>query len=710
MTDRSEDRERAGAPVWRPAWIVGTALLIWIVLVNILGWWVSLGADLDTKALEMTGIANSDGFTYLGLELTVDSITLYVVAAVVSTLIVSRDPTQRFGWVFGFCWAVVPTILPAVGALLALSAGGVLPESLAPWLALAANVTTLILLTGIPASLVLFPTGDIHSEGWRWIFSGYAVIWSIVLVGHVLRPGTISVLSEQMGFDNPLGVRGFGSFGDGLVIGVIVVLALLALASLFARYRAAGQVERHQLKWFVFAVTSFVALVLVAFASDYWWAGWMMTLGGAAVIVSIGVAILRYRLYEIDLIINRALVYASLAVFIGVVYVGVVVGVGSLVGSGDEPNVVLSVGATALVAVGFQPVRRRLERVANRLVFGRKATPYEVLSEFSRRVAATSDDLLEEAAHSLTEGTRAERVAISVMIDGEPTEAAAWPVDTAAGSIEPVSFPITDGDTTLGSLDVFLPAGQQLQDDDRRLAEQLASGMGLALRNQLLTERLEARVEELRESRRRLVAVQDETRRRLERDLHDGAQQQLVALKVKLGLGRAIAEKDGATRTAQLLERLSGEADQAVDAMREFARGVYPPLLEAEGLASAISAQARRAPIPVTVDTDGIGRYPREVEATTYFCVLEALRNIVQHADASKAVVTLTQSNGSLEFRISDDGVGFPSQADMPDRGVGLTAMADRLDALAGHLSIHTEPDNGTTLTGTIPVPVEVPA
>ena len=234
--------------------------------------------------------------------------------------------------------------------------------------------------------------------------------------------------------------------------------------------------------------------------------------------------------------------------------------------------------------------------------------------------------------------------------------------------------------------------------------------MGLALRNQLLTERLEARVEELRESRRRLVAVQDETRRRLERDLHDGAQQQLVALKVKLGLGRAIAEKDGATRTAQLLERLSAEADAAVDAMREFARGVYPPLLEAEGLASAIAAQARRAPIPVSVDSDGIGRYPREIESNVYFCVLEALRNIVQHADASQAVVTLTHSNGSLEFQIGDDGVGFPTQADMPDRGVGLTAMADRLDALAGELAIHTEPGNGTTLTGTVPVPAEVPA
>jgi signal transduction histidine kinase len=322
-------------------------------------------------------------------------------------------------------------------------------------------------------------------------------------------------------------------------------------------------------------------------------------------------------------------------------------------------------------------------------------------------VAATSDDLLGDAARSLAEGTRADRVVISVMIDGEPAEAAAWPHEPLTAAGEAVSFSITDGGTALGSLDVYLPSGQQLQDDDRRLAEQLASGMGLALRNQLLTERLEARVGELRESRRRLVAVQDETRHRLERDLHDGAQQQLVALKVKLGLGRAIAEKDGATRTAQLLARLSAEADAAVDAMREFARGVYPPLLEAEGLSSAIAAQARRASIPVSVNSIGIGRYPREIESTVYFCVLEALRNTVQHAEATQATVSLTQSNGAIEFQVSDDGAGFEANR---THGVGLTAMADRLDALTGELTIYTEPGNGTTLTGTVPVPAEVPA
>jgi signal transduction histidine kinase len=298
-------------------------------------------------------------------------------------------------------------------------------------------------------------------------------------------------------------------------------------------------------------------------------------------------------------------------------------------------------------------------------------------------------------------------VVVSVIVNGETVEAAAWPVEPGDVQSGVVSFPIEDGDMTLGSLDVYLSVGQELRDDDRRLAEQLAAGMGLALRNQLLTERLEVRVEELRESRRRLVAVQDETRRRIERDLHDGAQQQLVALKVKLGLGRAIAEKNGATRTGELLDRLSGEADAAVDAMREFARGVYPPLLEAEGLTSAIRAHARRSPIPVSVDSHDIGRYPRAIESTVYFCVLEALRNTVQHGGASQATVTLTRSNGSFEFLVADDGIGFDRDA---ARGVGLTGMADRLDALAGELVIHTEPGNGTTLTGVVPVPNAVTA
>jgi signal transduction histidine kinase len=218
----------------------------------------------------------------------------------------------------------------------------------------------------------------------------------------------------------------------------------------------------------------------------------------------------------------------------------------------------------------------------------------------------------------------------------------------------------------------------------------------------LLTERLEARVDELRESRRRLVAVQDDTRRRLERDLHDGAQQQLVALKVKLGLARALAEKAGATETTALLERLGGDADGAVNALRDFARGVYPPLLEAEGLGAALAAQARRAPLPVTVEPDGVGRYDRDVEATVYFCVREALRNTVRHAEATQARVILGRREGTLVFEVRDDGVGFDPGSS--NGYTGLTTMTDRVDALAGTLQVASRSGEGTAITGAIPV------
>jgi signal transduction histidine kinase len=688
--------------IWKPAWIIGGGLIAGMAALVAVSFWMATLRISDRPEV-LGGAEFALNWAELGWRF--DAI-VFGSSVVVASLILSRDRHHRYGWVLLVVTGVVPILTMSTLSALLLSVAGELPRSWAPWLASLIPALLVLTIASFLSAMALFPTGGSHAQAWSTGLSGFWVLWGVLALAAMLAPGASWAIAPERAwtFDNPLGLEALGWFDPVWIDGVIIAFAAFVIASLIARYRAAESEVQHQIKWVMAAAV--VVVTVSALPFDATSIGYYQSAAGFLLVVALGVAITKYRLYEIDVIINRALVYGSLAVFIGVVYVGVVGGLGTLVGSGDEPNAVLSVGATALVAVGFQPVRRRLERVANRLVFGRKATPYEVLSEFSRRVAATSDDLLDDAARSLAEGTRAERVVISVMVDGEALEAAAWPEGTAA-SAEPVSFPIVDADTTLGSLDVYLPAGQQLQDDDRRLAEQLASGMGLALRNQLLTERLEARVEELRESRRRLVAVQDETRRRLERDLHDGAQQQLVALKVKLGLGRAIAEKDGASQTAELLGRLSGEADAAVDAMREFARGVYPPLLEAEGLASAITAQARRAPIPVTVDSDGIGRYPREIESTVYFCVLEALRNTVQHAGARQATVTLTQSNGSLEFQVTDDGTGIhPDTA----RGVGLTAMADRLDALTGDLHIHSELGNGTTLSGTIPVHVEVPA
>jgi signal transduction histidine kinase len=459
---------------------------------------------------------------------------------------------------------------------------------------------------------------------------------------------------------------------------------------------------RHQIKWVVAAIPLIVAFSLLMDLIDTPWEGFPVMVSLWLLALALGVAVTKYRLYEIDLILNRAFVYAALAVFIGVVYVSIVVGVGTLIGSGDEPNPVLAIAATAAVAIGFQPVRRRLERVASRLVFGRKATPYEVLSDFSRRVAATDDSLLGAVARSLVEGTSADRAAVSVRVDGRLVESAVWPEAEPSPGGEAHVVPIEHEGVDLGALTLVPATGQRLSDEDVRLAAEVASGMGLTLQNRLLTERLNNRVEELRESRRRLVALQDETRRKLERDLHDGAQQQLVALKVKLGLSRMIAEKDGASQTVALLREMSEESDDVVEALRSFARGVYPPLLEAEGLAAAVAAQARRSPFPVTMETDTIGRYSRDIEATIYFCVIEALRSSMERVGVTRADVRLAQSNGSVTFEVSDDGNVEPDSG-APANDV-LVLMNDRVDAVAGTLTVAARPEEGTVVSGSIPV------
>lgn len=708
MTNALDDRpgedttvEVGSSERWRSAWVLLGVALAALVAVNIAAWWLTRWSGIDRAAAIEAQPPLDYIFRYLDLEFYGNTIG-FGAFLVVSALVLWLDRRNTFGWLLGSGVVVWMTS----NLLFVFFAYTVNRNPTSPALPLL-TWAAVTLMMSFPALLALsigfFPNGRIAAQGWwRRVLQAMVAIALTAIVGARFIPGPIATDPTDPVFnvDNPFGFAIARVFSLELAVTGIAILAIFAFSSLVTTYFRSGPEVRHQIKWIVAVLPLFVSGNIVISLID---APWESVPAGIGMMVFAGMfalAVTKRDLYGIDVVISKALVYAALAAFIGLVYVGVVVGIGSLLGQSDEPNTVLSVGATAIVAVAFQPVRRRLEHLANRVVFGRKATPYEVLSDFSRRVAATSEDLLEDAARSLAEGTRAERVSVSVTSSGESLEAAAWPLEPT-NSQNVVSFPIRDGDAELGSLDLHVATGQELAEDDRRLATQLASGMGLALRNQLLTERLELRVDDLRRSRRRLVALQDETRRRIERDLHDGAQQQLVALKVKLGLGRAIAVKEGATETASTLERLGGQADQAVDAMREFARGVYPPLLEAEGLGPAVSAHARRAPIEVTVASHDIQRYPREVESTVYFCILEALRNTVRHAEATRATVDITHPNGSLVFEVSDDGRGFERNGVF---GSGLTAIADRLDALAGTLRIETGDGRGTTLVGSLPV------
>ena len=227
-----------------------------------------------------------------------------------------------------------------------------------------------------------------------------------------------------------------------------------------------------------------------------------------------------------------------------------------------------------------------------------------------------------------------------------------------------------------------------------RLIRDLASQAGLVLRNVRL-------IEELRASRQRLVAAQDQERRKLERNIHDGAQQQLVALQVKQRLLEGMIERD-LSKALELMSQLQTDTADALDTLRDLARGIYPPLLADQGLGAALESQARKSPIPISVEAVGLARYPQEVEAAVYFCTLEALNNLAKYADASQATVSLSQSDGTLTFAVSDDGLGFDVARD--SNGTGLQGMADRIDAIGGSLEIRSVPGEGTTVLGRVPV------
>jgi signal transduction histidine kinase len=269
------------------------------------------------------------------------------------------------------------------------------------------------------------------------------------------------------------------------------------------------------------------------------------------------------------------------------------------------------------------------------------------------------------------------------------------------------AVPVRHQGELLGALTVTKRQGESLTPIEQKLLDDLAHQAGLVLKNVGLTAELLARLEELRASRQRLVATQDEERRRLERNVHDGAQQNLVAIKVKLGLAEMLLAKEPAN-SKELIGQLKGDTDEALDTLRDLARGIYPPLLADKGLAAALEAQARKATLAVTVEAEGIGRYSQEIEAAVYFCVLEALQNVQKYAGASRATVRLRDEDDTLHFDVEDDGSGF--DAATTPRGSGLTNMADRLDALGGTVGVRSTPSQGTTVSGILAIGTVVPA
>ena len=646
-----------------------------------------------------------------------------VVLATVGALVASRRPQNPIGWLFvgaSVPWAL-SGLAEAYGVYALFTDPGALPRGdVAAWLSAWLFIPPLF---ATPALLFLiFPDGRVLGPRWR------AVVWlagattGAATLGSAVSPGPL----DDPPFENivnPFGVEG-GDFSAALSTfgwAGMVLSVLAAATSMVLRLRRSRGVERQQLKWVASAAALFALACLVGvpsfFAGQDAFGGLIIVVAYMAIPIAAGYAILRHRLYDVELVINRAVVFGALAAFITAVYVGIVVGVSALVGRAGDPNIALSILGTAIVAVAFQPARVRAQRLANRLVYGNRATPYEVLAEFSEQAAMTvaTEEVLPTVARTVGEGTGAERSDVWVRSGSELRLAASWP-DSAPptprriklddGQLPPSlatdgAVPVRHQNELLGALTVIKPRGEALSSAEQRLLADLASQAGLVLRNMGLTAELLVRLDELTASRQRLVSAQDEERRRLERNLHDGAQQHLVALKVRLNLA---ARQTDDPQLKDALLSLQADTDEAVEALRELAHGIYPPLLAEQGLASALEAQARKSPISVRVEAaEEFPRYPQDVEAAVYFCCLEALQNVAKYANASAVVVRLSEEEGNLCFAVGDDGVGF--DPDATPRGSGIQNMNDRLEVFGGRLEVTSSPGAGTWVRGELPQP-----
>jgi signal transduction histidine kinase len=535
----------------------------------------------------------------------------------------------------------------------------------------------------------------------------------------------------------------------------ILTLACLAAAAgiigLAVRYRAVPPPGQRRIRWLAWGATVAAGLSVVAFGLDAL-VGWPAdaTAVAALTTVLIPIALLAGSSSHLEPAIDPLLVstisLAGLTALVVAVYLAIVLGLGRVPRDSERTLLVLSMVAAAVCALLYFPVHARLVALAKRLVYRERRAPDEAIRMFGTRMsrAIPLDELLLQLTESLrrtlaltsaevwTLGSDTLHVAAS---DPERSRAAirlgtaerdafaragstgnAWAKvwlpeilrDRENGQVR--LAPIVHSGELLGALVAERPAAAQaLSDEEERTLIELARQVGLTLHNVRLDSALQASLDEVRRqanelqaSRGRIVAASDAARRSIERNLHDGAQQHLVALAVKVRLARQFAERDP-DRSRAILEELGGDVDDTIRELRDLAHGIYPPLLADKGLPDALASAARRAALPTTVDGDGIGRYPPEKEAAVYFCCLEALQNAGKYAgDGATAAISLRERAGGLVFEVRDDGAGFDISARR--LGAGFTNMNDRLGAVGGTLRVESTPSMGTKVSGAIPL------
>jgi signal transduction histidine kinase len=648
---------------------------------------------------------------------------LFLAYPLVGALVAARHPDNAVGWLFcavGLLWGL--NLLATAWAAFGLKAHpGALPGAVvANWL----GSWTFFPALGLTIDFVplLFPNGRLPGPRWRIVAGTGAVGIALATAGFAFAPGPLS--DGLGGSPNPFGILPPAAVDIASALGFPLVLAsaIAAATAMVRRLRQARGAEREQLSWIAFAASILAAGFVVHLALQFSGADsavpWYGVVWGAALCgipVAAGIAILRRGLFDIDLVINRTLVYAVLTALVAGGYVLVVTASGVLLRA--EGSLLPALLATGLIAVAFQPLRERVQRAVNRLLYGERDDPYAVLSRLGRRLegALAPDEILPAIVRTLAETLRLPYAAI-VLPGGDLARPAAFagvPVADAPGA-GVVRLPLVYQTEPVGEL-VVAPrdAGEAFGPADRRLLEDLARQIGVAAHAVRLTA-------DLQRSRQQIVTAREEERRRLRRDLHDGLGAQLAALAMQAGGIRAMIARDPRVAAEQAAD-LRTELRSAVADIRRLVHGLRPPALDELGLVGALRQRAAAIGVGGPGDADGeagglavsvaapddLPTLPAAVEVAALRIADEAVANAARHARARHCRVSLAVAGGALRLVVEDDGVGIP-----PDRvaGVGLLSMRERADELGGTLALGPRDDGpGTRLEARLPLPPAAP-
>ncbi|MEZ5078611.1 MAG: GAF domain-containing sensor histidine kinase [Solirubrobacterales bacterium] len=636
------------------------------------------------------GAGSDTGFSILVAPIALASTGLGV-------LVRLRRPENLIGWLLlanGLVLAALALATPYAyyGEI---SHPGSLPG--AEWATLWKEIDWPGLYVGLMAIAFVFPDGHLPSPRWRKVAIVTAIAYLGLELGFALHPGAFDPPFEDVGKPLPTYPSSLEWVWVPFYLGVLASL-FAAVFAVRSRLRRATGPERLQVLWFTYAAMLIPLALLLCALSGFVVAEGPVTdvITGAvvwamlvAILAAIAIGILRYRLFDIELVVNRTLVYGTLTVCIVVGYVAIVGALNALI----DQRGVAGVLAAGLVAAGVQPLRLRLQRRADRWVYGDRSDPYAALTRLGERLQDTlaPGEVVQTVVDSVAEALRLRHAAIEFDREGSVEVVAAHGQE---GTGERRRVPLVYNGERLGSLVVQVPPGRQLSAADERLLEDLAQHAGPAVH----AVRLNA---DLQLSRERLVAAREEERRRLRRDLHDGLGPALAGMAMQLDAAKS---RSSDPEIEAVLGELRAETQDAIADIRRVVYELRPPALDELGLVGALREQAARLSaggdgLSVTVEAPDLPPLPAAVEVAAFRIATEALTNVSRHAGARRGLVELTLAGG-LNVEVADDGRGFGS----PSAGVGLTSMRERAAELGGALTVRERPGGGTLIRAELPV------